>query len=398
MKLIGLYCFMVLLMLMVICHASRLDHWNHFSVKSIKSKDGDVIDCVIISQQPAFDHPLLKDHTVQMKPSYHPEGVKKLSNIESKSEDDKKPITQLWQLTGRCPKGTIPIRRGKKEDGFTATSMIRNFINKPKSNPNKFAAGMELISQVKSYQSVAGYVGRDKYHGAKAIMNVWQPQLQQPNEYSSSQLWILGGSFGSNLNTIQAGWHVNPELYGDDRTRFFIHWTKDNFNSTGCYNLHCSGFVQINNEITLGGALFPLSNFNGSQSEIILLMWKDPIQDAWWLQFGNTILGYWPASLFTNLANYASMIEWGALVLNKQPAGLQTTTQMGSGHFPEEGFRGASYMRNLQVLDCSMKLRPLNNPRTISQKPNCYDITLGRNADWGDFIFYGGPGRNPNCH
>lgn len=33
---------------------------------SKQSPDGDVIDCVHISLQPAFDHPFLKDHTIQV--------------------------------------------------------------------------------------------------------------------------------------------------------------------------------------------------------------------------------------------------------------------------------------------------------------------------------------------
>jgi hypothetical protein len=31
-----------------------------------QSPDGDIIDCVHISHQPAFDHPLLKNHTIQV--------------------------------------------------------------------------------------------------------------------------------------------------------------------------------------------------------------------------------------------------------------------------------------------------------------------------------------------
>ena len=40
-------------------------------------------------------------------------------------------------------------------------------------------------------------------------MNVWEPSIQQPNEFSLSQLWILGGSFGEDLNSIEAGWQVS---------------------------------------------------------------------------------------------------------------------------------------------------------------------------------------------
>jgi hypothetical protein len=34
-------------------------------LQTLQSPDGDIIDCVHISHQPAFDHPLLKNHTIQ---------------------------------------------------------------------------------------------------------------------------------------------------------------------------------------------------------------------------------------------------------------------------------------------------------------------------------------------
>lgn len=57
-------------------------------------------------------------------------------------------------------------------------------------------------------QHAIAYVEGDKYYGAKATINVWEPKIQQPNEFSLSQLWILGGSFGEDLNSIEAGWQV----------------------------------------------------------------------------------------------------------------------------------------------------------------------------------------------
>lgn len=47
-----------------------------------------------------------------------------------------------------------------------------------------------------------------KFYGAKATINVWEPKVQSSNEFSLSQLWILGGSFGQDLNSIEAGWQV----------------------------------------------------------------------------------------------------------------------------------------------------------------------------------------------
>ncbi|KAM7478141.1 hypothetical protein LguiA_026354 [Lonicera macranthoides] len=52
----------------------------------------------------------------------------------------------------------------------------------------------------------------DKYYGAKATINVWEPKIQQPKEFSLSHFWVLGGSFGEDLNSIQAGWQRNSTI------------------------------------------------------------------------------------------------------------------------------------------------------------------------------------------
>jgi hypothetical protein len=117
------------------------------------------------------------------------------------------------------------------------------------------------------------------------------------------------------------------------------------------------------------------------------------------MQFGNqgTVLGYWPSFLFSYLADSATMIEWGGEVVNSEPDGQHTSTQMGSGHFPEEGFGKASYFRNIQVVDSSNNLKAPKGLGTYTEHPNCYDVQTGSNGDWGHFFYYGGPGKNANC-
>ena len=66
------------------------------------------------------------------------------------------------------------------------------------------------------YQHAIAYVEGDKYFGAKATINVWEPKIQQPNEFSLSQVWVLGGSFGEDLNSIEAGWQVHCLSIWDD--------------------------------------------------------------------------------------------------------------------------------------------------------------------------------------
>nr|XP_027102850.1 uncharacterized protein LOC113724110 [Coffea arabica] len=364
----AIHCFLILLIISSICDASRLSQLNKTPLKSIESKDGDVIDCVHIYHQPAFDHPLLKDHVIQMRPKHQPEGLL----AENRQLNRRKSITQLWQSSGSCPEETIPIRRTKQVDASGAS-----FI--PSINLHNKGANTELIGQAPTLQFVAALVGDDQYHGATANINVWEPQVQQSSDFSSSQLSFTAGSDVSNFDSIQAGWHIH------------------NSQTIGCFNLLCSGFVQTSNEIALGAAISPLSTFHGAQFGVDVLIFKDPSQDVWWLHYEGTPIGYWPSKLFADLANTASVITWGGSVLSSESDGQQTTTQMGSGHFPEEGFGGASYMRDLYLVDESLKLKPLGNPTTSAKQPNCYNITLGRNEGGGDFIFYGGPGRNPNC-
>nr|XP_027069376.1 uncharacterized protein LOC113694717 [Coffea arabica] len=121
-----LFYFFILLSMMNLCDASSkktqvrktLSSSKKIPVKSIKSPDGDIIDCINIYHQPAFDHPLLKNHTILMRPSLQPRkgpiGGGEPFKSNSHGQEDKNPINQLWQLGGRCPEGTIPIRRYQK--------------------------------------------------------------------------------------------------------------------------------------------------------------------------------------------------------------------------------------------------------------------------------------------
>ncbi|KAJ0020600.1 hypothetical protein Pint_31442 [Pistacia integerrima] len=354
-------------------HLNRL---NKKPVKSIESPDGDIIDCVHMSHQPAFDHPYLKDHKIQMRPNYHPEGLFDDNKVSVKPKERTNPIKQLWHVNVK--------RYGKKKHRSIP-------IPQPKS------ADPDLINE-SGHQHAIAYVEGDKYYGAKATINVWEPKIQQPNEFSLSQLWILGGSFGQDLNSIEAGWQVSPDLYGDNNTRLFTYWTSDAYQATGCYNLLCSGFIQINSEIAMGASITPVSGYRNSQYDISILIWKDPTEGHWWMQFGNDyVLGYWPSFLFSYLADSASMIEWGGEVVNSEPDGQHTGTQMGSGHFPEEGFGKSSYFRNIQVVDGSNNLKAPKGIGTFTEQSNCYDVQTGSNGDWGHYFYYGGPGKNPNC-
>lgn len=58
------------------------------------------------------------------------------------------------------------------------------------------------------WQHAVAFVNGEQYYGAKASINVWTPRVTDQYEFSLSQLWVISGSFGNDLNTIEAGWQV----------------------------------------------------------------------------------------------------------------------------------------------------------------------------------------------
>ncbi|CAI0431044.1 unnamed protein product [Linum tenue] len=153
-------------------------------------------------------------------------------------------------------------------------SSFRSFGKKLKRHVRRDTNSNGHEVTLKLGQHAVGYVSGDQYYGAKASINVWAPSVANQYEFSLSQMWVISGSFGDDLNTIEAGWQVSPELYGDNYPRFFTYWTTDAYQATGCYNLLCSGFVQTNNRIAIGAAISPTSSYTGGQFDISLLIWK----------------------------------------------------------------------------------------------------------------------------
>ncbi|XP_026435741.1 uncharacterized protein LOC113333513 [Papaver somniferum] len=408
----------------------HLDDINKPPIKTIESLDGDIIDCVHKRIQPALDHPLLKNHKIQRVPPKRPRlraerkeelmrsffNNKKTIN-ESDTDDgenhkEKGRAWQTWHRRGEsCPKGTVPIRRSSVADVLRAKSLYHFGKKQTISKSSKSVASMLNVNHNQhnvdppdvvsgnGHEHAIAYTGTEQeLYGARATINVWDPAIEVVNEFSLSQIWVLSGSFDSDLNSIEAGWQVSPELYGDSRPRLFTYWTSDAYQATGCYNLLCSGFVQTNSKIAIGAAISPVSSFAGNQYDITVLIWKDPKLGNWWLGIGeNTLVGYWPAELFTHLADHATMVEWGGEVVNTRWNGEHTKTQMGSGHFAESGFGQSGYFRNLQVVDSDNSLSTAENILTLAENTNCYNIKSSYSSEWGTHFYFGGPGKNPQC-
>ncbi|KAL6142933.1 hypothetical protein ACLB2K_061208 [Fragaria x ananassa] len=402
----------------------RLNKINKPPVMTIQSPDGDIIDCVHKRKQPALDHPLLKNHKIQKVAPERPKVMKTMKPSSESENDTVKAKTggiawghQMWHTNGtRCPRGTVPIRRTTVSDVLRAKSLFdygKKSQRRTNVNVNRQADAPDVASGNGHEHAIAYTGSSNEVYGAKATINVWTPAIEQMNEFSLSQIWVLSGSFdGTDLNSIEAGWQVSPELYGDSRPRLFTYWTTDSYQATGCYNLLCSGFVQTNSRIAIGASISPVSSYASEQFDVTILIWKvhtqfillnsksahDPKLGNWWMGYGeNNLVGYWPAELFTHLADRATMVEWGGEVVNTRSTGEHTSTQMGSGHFAEDGFGKASYFRNLEIVDSDNSLSSVREVSTLAENTNCYNIKSSYNNDWGTYFYYGGPGRNPKC-
>lgn len=345
--------------------------FNKPSLKPIQTDYGDVIDCVDIYKQPAFDHPSLKNHTIQMKPSLYP--ITKSRNVTSM-----RAVSQSWWRSGSCPMGTIPMRRIRKQELLKATSLenygrkysyITHSNRSTTSQKTNKAHTLDLKSNnlyVNRSTAILVTEGYD-YKGAKGDINVWNPYVEKPNEYSASQVRLISLSRDGRQESVEAGWMVNPTLYGDTRARFFIYWTVDRSIETGCFDLICTGFVQTNHEVALGSPIEPVSIEDGEQYAIGIFIFQDVNTSNWWLTLENKEVGYWPGDLFVLLKQSANAVHFGGEVYSEtigKEGVPHTSTEMGSGHDARGKFGIAAYIRDILIIDDSLTEK---SPETLDE-------------------------------
>ncbi|XP_073225363.1 protein neprosin-like isoform X2 [Cicer arietinum] len=316
-------------------------------------------------------------------------------------------VFQTWQKSGSCPEGTIPIRRIQKEDLLRVASVdhfgqkpFEPFVNSANTtnlNFSSLSATTNLVSLKNRSDANLLTLGYN-FIGAMANINIWNPKVERPEDFTTAQMWLKAGN-GADFESIEAGWTVNPKLYGDHNSRLFVYWTRDSYKSSGCFDLTCHGFVQISSEMALGASLGPYSSSFNQQYEINVGIFKDN-GGNWWLRVKNRIIiGYWPAELLGNLKHSSTLIQWGGQVFSyavkKTP---HTGTQMGSGEEASGGFGFASYMSNLRIKDYSQSLKYPELVHAFAAEPYCYSA-LNIDVHYKEPIFYfGGPGRYiPHC-
>ncbi|KAF8400399.1 hypothetical protein HHK36_013697 [Tetracentron sinense] len=337
---------------------------NKPAIKVIKTDYGDIYDCVDINKQPAFDHPLLKNHKIQMRPTSIPKGLFDKASSSSSVEEPPNVKPSQIGLKNRCPPGSVPIRRTRKED------LIR-----VKKNPSQY---QPLTDSAPGHHYVNNYVNTVPYHGGGAWIGVYNPA-------------VSNGQFSNAVMSIDNG-------YGDNRNSIQVGWTVDGFQKTGCFDTRCAGFVQVSTEIALGLPFRNISIVDGPQYNTKVVIYQDLSTGNWWLSFreDNVHIGYWPQSLFTSLATSASYVKWGAEVYSQSG---EVSPPMGSGQLPTEGANKACFFRGLQVIYDTNLADPREDllTRRKIDNPDCYNADEVKKFKVLDYyFFFGGPG-GTNC-
>ncbi|CAK8531945.1 unnamed protein product [Lathyrus sativus] len=342
---------------------------NKSPIKSIHTEFGYIIDCIDIKTQPAFDHPLLKNHKLQIRPSFY-------SNIKSKSMNISQTKTNFILDKLNCPKGSVPIRRTTKEDLIRAKSL---------SNNNILATRTTHKAEV-----YLRYFGGKNYYGITGTASVYNPRCTIA-QASSSNIYVRNGQ-GNAFNEISVGWHVFPHINGDDRTYAFATWTSDGYMKTGCYNVQCQGFVQTNSQYHIGTVIPQTSVYGGDIVEMPVSIVQDERSKNWWITINGKAVGYYPQALFNNLKT-ADQVGWGGATI----AMGAPSPQMGSGFFPDRNFGHACYFKNIGYKNKtnSAYYGPDEYLTDIYRDvPSCFGVDYygKQNSPYGYSLQFGGPG------
>ncbi|RWW81012.1 hypothetical protein BHE74_00010623 [Ensete ventricosum] len=374
--------------------------------ENLQSEDGDTIDCVDVYKQPAFDHPQLKHHTIQMRPSDEHFGRRGVASCRSSVRMP----AQVWQRSGSCPNGTVPILRVQERHLLNAPS-ITNYGRKPRKGIT------ELEVRVANQSVAAGVEGLHAVH------------LRTPSFLHVSHqldiIWLTNGEY-NNSDSIEVGWMVSasapttrfsctgryaffllhlllPILSHERRVKALFQSIEqaDSGKTTGCFNLLCAGFVQTSSEIALGGSFSAVSTFDGRQYEFLVNVWRDFDNGRWWLMYGeNVTVGYWPVSLFRGLSKTATVVVFGGDVYSpRMKQSPHTATAMGSGSFSSEHFGRAAFIGKPRIKDYSGEYKYPYPFGTLSTQTSCYSAENYADILWTEPLFYyGGPGRSyPYC-
>lgn len=358
---------------------------------SFEDASGQIFDCIPIEQQPGLrgvSGPLPTPPDMSRAPTMEGPGGRRAAA-------PRQPALDRHGNLRAAPSGTVPVRRVtlneltrfRDLDAFFHKSPRREMLVRqapgpsapsPDSSQNhRYAVGTQQVANI----------------GGTSYLSIYQPAVDSHEVFSLAQHWYSGGS-GNKLQTVEIGWQVFPEKYGNASPNLFIYYTPDGY-TTGSYNLdNTNTFVQLHSTFMIGGALQPVSVRGGDQQSLLIGVYKS--DDAWWIYlngFSNdNLLGYYPTSLFGagQMATAADTIDYGGETVSGTPPDGDWPA-MGSGAAASEGWPNAAFHCYIYYWtpDGSAQWAKLAQIAPSS----CYGYAGGFDeTSWGSYLFFGGSG------
>jgi hypothetical protein len=373
-----------------------LNMYDGAQVASSFAVDGQYFDCVTIETQPS-----VRLGSIQEIASA-PVGSEADAVAGGEAPGVPNALTSPLQegLTDRygnridCEDGTIPMARITLER-LVGFETLEFFFSKDGAGGGALPPADQLPESDSVVHKYAHARQTVTNFGGNSWLNLWNPQVADHDHFSLAQQWYVGGS-GTSTQTVEGGWQVYNGKYGDDNARLFTFWTAKNYVKSGCYNLDCAGFVQINSHWYLGGPWTHYSSRSESQWGFEM-QWK-LYRGNWWLFLKGPgsyeAVGYYPTSQYNGgqLSISADSIDYGGEV-----TGTASWPEMGSGQFADQGWQQAAFQNTIFSIprDEDDGVGVWANLTAVQNSPKCYTIDLVSAADggdWGTYFFFGGPG------
>ncbi|KAG5593173.1 hypothetical protein H5410_043687 [Solanum commersonii] len=293
-------------------------------------------DSELEKQLKLLNKPAIK--IIKMKPTL----TRRAQNPDISSTADKS--SSIWLKDNGCPLGTVPIRRITKDDLIrqrdipspegTFESPLTNINNNREPKTRNISSQRYKLAIVQ-----IPYDPNNKFAGAGMSASLWNPRIES-QQHIACRLKIQKGS-----DILQVDWRVDPALYGDTKTRSFIHF-------------------------------------------------QDFVNGNWWLLYdeSNVEVGFWPQKIFTELRSFADNVEWGGVAYSEPGV---PEPPMGSRYFPIGDPNYDAYCRRFNVLNDKGETIHIDKTNVRVDDPNHYglkDVPHWRGGKYQHMAFYGGPG------
>lgn len=367
---------------------------------SFELEDGRVCDCIPVEGQPSLTKAEGGSRYLDTPPPFTPEteAIRGALTETTKEKIKKEQIpvekdTDRFGNSRKCTEGYIPMIRITLKE-MTRFKTLDNFFHKcDKGDCFQGKKGQRADHRY----AYMGDSSQDN-NGGNSWLNLWRPS-PSTNNFSLSQQWYSADG-PSGIQTVEGGWQVYPNLYGNTRPNLFIYYTTAGYSSgSGCYNLTCAGFVQTSNDWVIGSSFNTTSQTNGSQYSFRMHWYK--YAGNWWLWlegYGRPSgwIGYYPGSLYGSgqMADHATSVLYGGEVTATNSGSLSGA--MGSGAHANQAWGRAAYQRQVYRNNVGGGTSWMGSAEFQPDLP-CYtiDTRYSTGSTYGRYFYFGGPSCDP---